>query len=239
METNNTWAKYCFSCKVDSVYYQKLENERACAVLFTVSFNVDTLKSAHIPTRVKDTRMLRYCPSREQIVILSEHSISKTLTIAPSVAVAGASVTAGSYRLERKGKDLETLKLTVHDELGTDVHWKLTNDNCRYSPSSIQFLIVVTTSPGSPTIFPFQLQILSEVKVIPKGPEWHTLSFLFGTKKVIPPINIKEAFDSQRAEKCFKELMDGQPVAVGLTHAVGPYQTACKLMLVSPTTAEN
>jgi len=102
------------------------------------------------------------------------------------------------------------------------------NDNCRYSPSSIQFLIVVTTGAGISPIFPFQLQILSEVKVVPKGLEWNSVGLLFGPKKAIQPIDIGAALESKRAEECFKDLRNGQP-AVGLKQAMVAYQTAVRV----------
>jgi len=66
-----------------------------------------------------------YFPFREEMVILSEHATRETLTISPAIelAVVGANVTAGSYSVEKEGIRQETLKLTVHDEHGTDVYW--------------------------------------------------------------------------------------------------------------------
>jgi hypothetical protein len=202
-----------------------------------------------------------YFPSCEEIVVLSERPIRKNLTVAPAIElpVIGSKITVGSYSVDEEGIHQETLKLTVHDEHDTDVYWlvalcisrithifsrtfrKLMNDNSPYSPSSIQFLIVVTTARGPGTCreskFPFQLQILSGVEVIPsKGPDWGSVRLIFGAKKSIQPIDIKEGLDSKRAEECFKDLKNGRP-AVGLKKAMIPYQTA--LRINSPAASDN
>ena len=201
--------------------------------------------------------MLSYFPSCEEMVVLSERPTRQTLTIAPAVglSVVGANITVGSYSVEREGIRQETLKLTARDAHGTDVYWlvalctssplvpltglqffwafrNLVNDNCQYSPSSIQFLIVVTTSPGRAPKFPFELQILSEVEVIPKGLGWNSVRLLFRTKRAIQPINIKEALDSKRAEECLKDLRNGQP-AVGLKKAMVPYERALRILPIT------